>query len=237
MFDTDLPIYGIFILISLFSNLMVTMLIYKKFNFTLKEVVCLLIYEYMGIIIGAKILNFIQNYSYYNGDFDFLTAGLSSYGAVIGAFLLLGLFCFQFKKSIKEVVNLFLPSIPLMYGISKLACFFSGCCYGFYYSGFGSVTYNYSISAPANVSLFPVQLLESILFILIFIYIINLVLKEKYNLKYIGITLMLCSFTKFSLDFLRCTDYNSLVSINKIIGVIFFIIGFIIFKKNYKSER
>ena len=57
-----------------------------------------------------------------------------------------------------------------MYAVGKIGCFFAGCCYGIEYNGFLNVTYNYSAIAPKGISLFPIQLLESIVFLIIFLY-------------------------------------------------------------------
>lgn len=237
MIDTDLPIYPIFIFISLVANIIIILITYKKFNFTLKETVCLLLYENAGIIIGAKLLNFFQNYDKYNGEFNFLETGISSYGAIIGALIFFLLFAVQFKKNLKDIVSLFIPSIPLMYSISKLSCLVTGCCYGIRYNGIGSIRYLYSHEAPYNVNLFPVQLVESITFFLIFLYIFNIAMKNKFNQKYIAITIILCSTTKFILDFFRSSDYNTLISSNKIIGVFFFIIGLFLYINHEKKQK
>ena len=76
-----------------------------------------------------------------------------------------------------------------MYAIGKIGCFLVGCCYGIKYSGIFSVVYNYSLHAPVGVSLFPIQLVESIVFLLIFIYMLNKKLQNKFNTQTIGISL------------------------------------------------
>ena len=96
--------------------------------------------------------------------------GLSSYGAVIGLIVMLFLYSKQHKKKFKDLLFAIMPSIPLMYGIGKIGCFLVGCCYGIKYYGPLSITYNYSPSAPKDIGLFPIQLLEAIVFIIIFVF-------------------------------------------------------------------
>ena len=65
MFDTKISLYTLMILLSLFVNVVVVMIIYKKYNFTRDEIIGALVYENVGIIFGAKILTYIINYRVY----------------------------------------------------------------------------------------------------------------------------------------------------------------------------
>ena len=60
----NFPIYSCMIILSIILNIIIVFLLnykYKYFNF--KELICLLLYENTGIIIGAKILTYILNYN------------------------------------------------------------------------------------------------------------------------------------------------------------------------------
>ncbi len=222
MFNTKFPIYAFTILIALISNIIVVLFTSKKSKFTKKEILCMLIYENIGIVIGAKIFTFLLNPE---KGFNFNKLGLSSYGALFGSILFLLLFSFQFKKSIKKIITIFAPSFPLMYSIGKVGCFIVGCCYGIKYNGFGKVVYHYSKIAPNGVTLFPIQLVESVLFLLIFIYMLNCYVKKKRNEKTILNAVIMCSSAKFIFDFFRMSHVYVLISINQIISVCFIIIS------------
>lgn len=237
MFNLNIPFYGIIILIALILNILIVLFISKKHSFTKKEIIILLFYENIGIILGAKILSFLENSNELLGNFNILYLGLSSYGAVIGALLFLLIFFIQFNKSIKEILYTVSPSIPLMYGIGKIGCFIVGCCHGINYSGFGSVVYNHSKLVPHNTHFFPVQILETILFVIIFIYMINDHIKNRFSFKTIGIGSILSGLSKFILDFLRNSHVGIILSTNQIISLIFIIIGFIILFLNKKTLK
>jgi len=224
MFDTELPLYGLFILLSLLANIIVVMLLYRNFKFSRDEIIGALVYENLGIIGGAKILTYLQD-SHQHDEFDFLSLGLSAYGAVIGAIICLILFGLQFKKNIKDMLFIFMPSLPLMYAIGKIACFFAGCCYGIEYAGWGHIVYNYSLAAPKGIPFFPVQLGETIFFICIFSYMIHQLMKNKFSWRTLNISGILCGVAKFSLDFLRIGHVDTLLSLNQILSIIFIIIG------------
>lgn len=231
MINTKLSLYAIMILLSLLINIIIVIIIHKKFNFSSAEIIGALIYENIGIIFGAKILDYIQNYNQYD-KFDFSNLGLSSYGAIIGAILCLLIFSFQFKKPLKDMLFTFMPSIPLMYAIGKIGCFLAGCCHGIEYNGIGSIIYKYSEIAPNYIHLFPVQLLEAIVFTLIFIYMINKNLKNKFNMRIVGISFILCGIAKFILDYFRMSHVDTILSLNQIISIVFILIGIYIVLKN-----
>ena len=233
MINIKLPLYGIMILLSLLVNIIIVIVIYKKFNFSKDEIIGALVYENIGIIFGAKLLTYIQNYSTYS-NFDFLSLGLSSYGAFIGAIICLIIFGLQFKKSLKDMLFTFMPSIPLMYAIGKIGCFLAGCCHGIEYNGIGSITYKYSEVAPNHIHLFPVQIVETIAFTVIFIYMIKKILKNQFYWKTLGISFILCGLAKFSLDYFRVSHINTFLSLNQSISIIFILIGVFIYIKSKK---
>lgn len=213
MFNVELPFYSIMILLSLIVNIIIVVLISKRYNFDKREIVCLLLYENVGIIYGAKILKFLQKYNELDGQFNFISLGLTSYGAIIGALLFLILFSVQFKKSFREILYIFMPSMPLMYAVGKIGCFLAGCCGGI-------------PLGPTKV--FPVQLTETIIFSCVFIYMIRKHIQNQFDLKVIGVSSILCGSSKFFLDFFRKSHIGLIVSFNQVISVFFIIIGIII---------
>ena len=234
MINTKIPIYGIAILISLITNIIIIINLIDKKKYTKDELIGLILYENIGIIFGSKFFTFLTNYNTYNGKFDFIKTGLSSYGAIIGAILFISLFAIQFKKSLKELLNIFIIPIPLMYAIGKVGCFLAGCCIGIPYNGIGHITYHYStITSNNNIELFPIQIIETITFTLIFIHIIKIYSKNK---EIISNTFILCGISKFILDFFRMSHIENIISTNQIISIIFIFIGISISKKVHSTK-
>lgn len=236
MFDTKIPLYGIFIIIAILSGLLVVYKNAKHLNLKTEEIIGLLIYIGLGAIFGAKYFTFLTNFKKFNEIFTFTKIGLSSYGAVIGIIILLFLFSMQYKKSFKKLIYILLPSISLMYGIGKIGCFLAGCCYGIEYNGPLSVVYNYSYSAPKGISLFPVQLLEAIIFIVIFIYTYNKIKKSKPNYIIVGQIFAICGVSKFLLDYLRMGHIGKLFSINQLVSLVFVLIGLFLILSKVKIQ-
>lgn len=225
MFNVDLPLYGFCIIIGVILGLLVVYFNAKKVILENEKVYALLIYIALGAIIGAKYYTYYTNYEKFKGVFDFFKLGLSSYGAVIGILIVLFIYSKQFKIKYKDLIYLLVTSIPLMYGIGKIGCFLSGCCYGIKYNGIFKVIYNYSLSAPKGESLFPIQLLEAFVFILIFVYLSFLIKKEKNKDYIIDFAFILCGLSKFLLEYLRASHINIFLSCNQIVSLIFVGVG------------
>ena len=228
MFNTKIPLYGIIIIISIILGLINIYIRTKKFEFTKEERMAIILYIIIGVFFGSKLLTFILNFKKYNGFFDITKVGLSSYGGLIAMILMMLLFAIQFKKDKMTMLYIICSSVPLMYGIGKIGCFVAGCCYGIEYSGPLHIVYNYSLSAPKGVALFPVQICESITFLLIYLFIVKM--ENKLSKEYlVSCTFILGGLCKFIWDFFRYNPTNNLFTPNKIISLFFIILGFIIY--------
>jgi prolipoprotein diacylglyceryltransferase len=206
--EIKFPIYMTFILLSFILACIFIYIYLKKQNIDKKD-----IRLYISMIIPFGLIgSFLVCYLI---DKDM---GLSSY---VGCFMLIitSLFYEHINPSKNNYyVKSTILSLPLIYGVSKLGCFFVGCCYGRGYNGILSVTY----TSGLNISLFPVQLLESIVFILIFLILLLIHKKRKINI--ISLTIIVCALSKFILDFLRYDHLTKIITTNQIISLILVLI-------------
>lgn len=225
MFNTKIPLYGICLLSGLILNIFIVILLAKKYNYPNYIVTSLLIFENIGIIYGAKILAFFQEYDLYNGKFNLFKVGVSAFGGLLGAILMSFLFSRLFKFPIKDLICITMPSVPLIYSLGKMGCFFTGCCQGIEYHGFGNIVYNYASESINGMHLFPVQLVESIVFLIIFICVLYRYKKYGYNLRNIGFIFFSCSLSKFIFYYFRMEHVNSIFSSNQILCISFMLIG------------
>ena len=199
-------VYPSMIVLSLIVNVIVVIIISRKFKYTVDELVSMLVMENIGIIGGGILYTYIFS-KYF---------GFSSLGGVIGGLIMLYLYSLLVKKDYKYMLILFMPSIPLMYAIGKIGCFVAGCCYGIPYDGIGHIVYHSSEVALLNTNLFPIQIVETIIFLIIFIYVISRYYKNKFSIKLIMIEIIVCGIAKFLLDFLRYEHTVKVVTSNQI---------------------
>lgn len=217
----NFPIYMIIILLSIFIGMIYVFNSLKKIskvdNLYLYFILDMMLTLFMGIMVSIIL----------SGSFDFSSIGLSSYGGVAGVILS----SLIFEKIIPYDGNLIkfsIISLPLIYGLSKIACFISGCCYGIPYDGLLFVRYN-------ELNVFPVQFLETVVFIIIFI-ICN---RFKDNKNIIWYTIFTSAFFKFLLDYLRYDHINKLITVNQVISIVLMILSVIviIYKKSIYNEK
>lgn len=182
------------------------------------------------IIYFAKLLTVITSH---DSSVNILNAGLSSLGGATGLLISVIVFTKIYKERTKVIQESYAISLPIMYGISKLGCHFAGCCYGIPYDG---ILYTTSKFENNYDKLFPVQLVESIVFIIIFIVSI-IIYYKKVKINYLAIEMIMCAVAKFMLDYLRYSNIGKVITINQLICFIFFIIGTVILIKDRYKER
>ena len=87
------------------------------------------------------------------------------------------------------------------------------------------------------MKLFPIQIVETIVFLLIFIYVISKYVKDKMNIKMVMIEIIICGLSKLLLDVLRYEHVSKLFTSHQIMWVILVIVSVIYLfrlKKNAK---
>ena len=217
-------LYRVFIILSIIFYLIYTFALLRKNKINYVTISYIIIIPL--IIICGKLLTVISN-----KNVDFFTASLSSYGGVIG--MIIGTYTvFVFTKK-KDFVIYNILSLPMMYSISKISCLINGCCIGIPYKGLFAIYY-------PNVyfdTVFPIQLVESIIFLIIFI-IMNYLHFKRNNKYVIELTIIISAIAKFLLDFLRFSHINEIVSLNQIISLFLIIIcSIVLFERWYKNEK
>lgn len=144
--------------------------------------------------------------------------GLSSMGGLVGMYIgvLLSSVVHRNYGEIRVMAENCTFALPLMYSISKIGCLFAGCCHGIEYSGFLSLHY---ISATGReMTVFPVQLIETIVFFMIFV--VGMVLYKMHSRKSLYVVLGLSVSVKFILDFFRESHIGKELSLNQILCLI-----------------
>lgn len=183
------------------------------------------------IIYFAKLLTVITSH---DSSVNILNAGLSSLGGATGLLISVIIFTKIYKENTRVIQESYAISLPIMYGVAKLGCHFAGCCYGIPYNGIFYTTSKYEETYD---KLFPIQLTESIVFIIIFI-VSSVIYYKKVKINYLAIEMIMCAVAKFMLDYLRYSNVGKIITINQLICFIFMIIGAIILiNDRYKKRR
>ena len=137
------------------------------------------------------------------GDFS-VFGGIVYYGGFIGGVIgaLIGVRVAKIPFSAIE--SAVVPHIPLGHAVGRIGCVMAGCCNGMSYDGPFALYYPNSVAGlDPSQGYFPVQVLEAILNIGIFILLLRIDKKRKYPFDLLVSYCILYGISRFSLEFLR----------------------------------
>lgn len=147
-------------------------------------------------------------------DFEkrIISVGFDSLRAVAGVGVVLVVLYFTFRKCFDAILRAVVLSLPLMYGFAKIGCAVAGCCHGILYDG------PFALIGHDGARYFPIQSLESIVFLLIYVLGLAVYVWKKKDPLQLAVWLSLVS--KFALDFLRA-ERGGIISHNQILILIY----------------
>lgn len=161
--------YGIMVALAVAVLLFVTIRELKRLNILSDLIYSLSLWGIVGGIIGARLAHVIDYWSEYiaNPRAIFGFAGLSLYGAVIGALLAIWLYTRIKKVPLSNLLGIsdaIAVGAPLAQAIGRIGCTINGCCYGKlspFLSFPGAVIYSPRDTIPSQywgVPLYPTQI-------------------------------------------------------------------------------
>lgn len=137
-------------------------------------------------------------------------AGFTSLGGAAGMLFGVCLNNAIFKEKRTEITDTCVTALPLIYSIAKIGCLFGGCCGGLPDTGPFAVRYIRNGQTVGADSI-PVQLIETVVFFLLFFLFIRC--KNKIGAAQM---IILCSVAKFLTDFLREVHKDTIISQNQV---------------------
>ena len=217
------------------------------------DTIILLLISAIGVLLGSHILyglTNIHNFYLFTKITDIksflavtqaIFGGSVFYGGLIGGIV----FGFAWAKIMKYDIAFFSDiagfGLPLFHAFARVGCFLGGCCYGIK-SSFGFTAHgNTLVEAVNGVSRCPVQLLEAICNLFIFVLIFVLYKNEKLKGKLFFLYLLLYSVVRFFDEFLRGDEIRGFIlgiSTSQFISIFIFIIALVgLFANKYFSAR
>lgn len=247
IFGKQIATYGLIIVFGIIIGSIVAILYFSKFNKIKKDdVLYSILYGIIGIVVGAKILYLLTNIQLLIRSKDIvstflqmLSGGFVFYGGLIGGILGIFIYAKQFKIEFKPLLLTIVPTIPLVHSIGRIGCLLAGCCYGMEYNGIGAITFHNSLIAPNEISLFPIQIIECICNLLIFMILTITYKKDTGTYKTVGLYCILYSIVRFTLEFFRGDLIRGIyfgLSTSQWISILLLILGIIIFIFEYRNN-
>lgn len=236
------PTYGLLAFIGIIVAICFGVFYFSKFYDIKKEdIFYASMFAIIGIGVGAKLLyiitilpELIENFNSLNWKTlipRILQGGFVFYGGLIGGVVGLYVYSKSFEISFKKLCMILIPVVPIFHSIGRIGCLLAGCCHGIEYHGFGSITFYNTELAPIGIPLFPIQIVESLCNLIIFIIILLTYKKFKGTYKTVAIYTTLYSVVRFVLEFYRGDVGRGIIvlSTSQWISIVLFIVGITLF--------
>jgi phosphatidylglycerol:prolipoprotein diacylglycerol transferase len=180
----------------------------RKKLLTLDQVYTLVALSIVTGVLGGKLLYLAEcarECSSVGELFSFWNAGFSVLGAFIAVPVSMSWYMRTHHLPIIPSFDRAVIYVPLTFAISRLGCFFAGCCYGIPTSCFTGILYtDPECLAPLYEYLHPTQLYSAGLEFLLFIFLFTLGQKKlKKTGQLFGTYFILMGMERFMVDFLR----------------------------------
>ena len=147
--------YLVVIIIGLFIYSFVNYKMINKLKIKRKDIIIINILEISSIFLGSKLLDIIvyyNDYANYNLK-QILLIGFMVNGGIILRIIVIYLYSKLIDINVKKIFSIIVPNTLLLYSLLKLGCYINGCCYG--------------------INNIPLPIIESIIYLFIYLYIIR----------------------------------------------------------------
>ena len=205
------------------ASIVVTLLLIRKRHVTKITFLYLYILAAIGLFVGGHLLfflvglpdflrkeaPFIHSFQDFLTSFSYAASGMVFYGGLLCVILFLYLYLKRAKLPVRRYMNIMAVSFPLFHFFGRVGCTLSGCCYGVEYHGLFSLTYPAAVITEgvndhlADFSRFPIQPMEALLELILFIVLLLLYIKKEDAVSITGIYLISYSVIRFFDEFLR----------------------------------
>lgn len=130
--------------------------------------------------------------------------GIVFYGGLSGTILGIVIVSKYEQISASKVLNTIAPAFPLFHFFARIGCLLAGCCYGV------ECSWGVILADDPGIIRFPVQLVESICNLIIFIGLVFLEHRKKNYEYHFKIYLSSYAFCRFILEFCRGDDVRGI---------------------------
>jgi phosphatidylglycerol:prolipoprotein diacylglycerol transferase len=179
--------YGLLIAIGLVVGIIVASRIGKSQGIGFQKIMDMGLIIIITGIIGSRLAYVLINFSYYKtypaDIFKLWNGGLVFSGGLIAVLLVMVWYAKQTGRSLWQIGDLWAPAAAVGQAIGRIGCFMAGCCYGKPTDMPWGVVFTdpKSLAYPLNTPLHPTQLYSSFSGLIIFIILMILNRKKRFE--------------------------------------------------------
>jgi len=178
--------YGFFVALGFAVGIWTALKVGKTQRIPPQQVMDMAFVMIVFAIVGSRLFYVLINFSYYMAHpldiFKLWQGGLVFSGGLVATAAAMVWYLRRHRLSFWSTGDLWAPSLALGQAIGRIGCFMAGCCYGRPTDSACSVVFTDPNSlAPLNIPLYPTQLFEAFSGFLIFLILIFLHGKRKFE--------------------------------------------------------
>ncbi|MCX7020677.1 MAG: prolipoprotein diacylglyceryl transferase [bacterium] len=241
-----LRVYGLMLALSFFLGMMLAAQRARNRGIDHRHIYDLSLVILICAVVGARIFHFIYHYDQYaiHGDpwiqlLRIWDGGLMLFGGFI--FALAGSLVYLWRKKLPiwEITDIMAPSVALGLGLTRIGCFFNGCCFGRATDSWlgvvfphNSPVYNFNFTGiKAGTPVLPTQLFESAAGFALFGLLILLERKwKRFHGLLFGVLIAFFGAWRLFIEELRFREddmwaFGGFLSKNQVISIVIFLVG------------
>ena len=200
LFGLSVRWYGVIITLGILISGYIAILNAKRVNIKADDITDYMLIAMPFCIIGARLYYVFFQWEYYKGDiFKIINTregGLAIHGGIIAGILVAYFYCKRRKLKFLEFFDIICVSIPLGQSIGRWGNFTNSEAYG------TPTNLPWAIEINGNM-VHPTFLYESLWNFILFIFLMRLFRRKKFNGQIISLYLMIYSVGRFFIEYLR----------------------------------
>ena len=220
--------YGVFLAIAFLCAILIAVRLARRDGLPAEKIYDLSLWMLLAGLVGSKILMLFTEPDYRDNpalllSLDFLRSGGVFYGGLLGA-VLAGYFLMKrYKLPWWKTADACAPGIAIANFFGRQGCFAAGCCWGKPTTlpwGVQFTELGHQITGvPTDVHLHPTQLYESFAMLLVFVFLLWLHKRKRFDGQVILAYALLYSAIRFAIEFVRDDPRGDVFGLTSLTGL------------------
>jgi phosphatidylglycerol:prolipoprotein diacylglycerol transferase len=220
--------YGVFLAIAFLTGILITVRLAERDGLPRERIYDLCLWMLLASLIGSKVLMLFTEPEYRNNplgllSLDFLRSGGVFYGGLLGAIIAGYLLMRHYQLPWWKTADACAPGIAIGNFFGRQGCFSAGCCWGKPTSLPWGVKFSelgHEITGvPIDQYLHPTQLYESFSMLLVFVFLLWLHKRKRFDGQVILFYALLYSAIRFAVEFVRDDPRGDILGLTTLTGL------------------
>lgn len=204
--------YGVLLALAFVAGLWIAARHARREKLDPDKITDLAVYVLIAGLVGAKLGLLVVEWGYYSKNprelFSLLQSGGVFYGGLIAAFPVAWWYVRKHSLPGWKAADALAPGVVLGQAVGRLGCFAAGCCFGKASSLPWAVTFRdlyaaRAVGTPVDTPLHPVQLYESGADLLVFLALLAIAKKKRFDGQVALGYVLLYSVLRFGIEYFR----------------------------------